>query len=349
MTSTILTFLAFACPLVLLAQFVVHRNGSPKSWTVFGAGGVIAVASAVAGLVPPMALVEVVLLAVALLAFTRFARSPWAFLPLSGMMLAVGLSLTLANTAMQPNHNPTASFEADHASNDSRPSDESHADDSSNRSRATPLPDSKTPQPGRGIKWSSEGMPAGQIGGISGGGHPMPFGKPVGESVEEIPTRGPQPSEIREFHDRAVDRFMKVQGFGVGRIGGVLPSFSLGEVVNAPSNDPTKTPEASRVNVQTETFQLVSLLKHPEPRVYIISNPWMWRGSEETTRPLGEFEQFALKRLESGDELLVSFKGDRTHALGAIRASDKCLKCHDGKRGDLLGAFTYTFRQVAKK
>jgi hypothetical protein len=30
--------------------------------------------------------------------------------------------------------------------------------------------------------------------------------------------------------------------------------------------------------------------------------------------------------------------------LGAVRAGNDCLQCHNGPRGKLLGAFSYEFR-----
>lgn len=32
----------------------------------------------------------------------------------------------------------------------------------------------------------------------------------------------------------------------------------------------------------------------------------------------------------------------RRHVLGAIRSGKQCLSCHEGERGELLGAFLYT-------
>lgn len=36
----------------------------------------------------------------------------------------------------------------------------------------------------------------------------------------------------------------------------------------------------------------------------------------------------------------------RVSALGAIRSIEQCTKCHGGKRGDLLGAFSYSLART---
>lgn len=58
-------------------------------------------------------------------------------------------------------------------------------------------------------------------------------------------------------------------------------------------------------------------------------------------RPLDEFEGYALGRLRIGAALVRMEEDGRIRAMGAIRASQSCLRCHDGKAGDLLGALTY--------
>ena len=36
---------------------------------------------------------------------------------------------------------------------------------------------------------------------------------------------------------------------------------------------------------------------------------------------------------------------NQVRMVGAIRMAEACLKCHDGKRGDLLGSFSYELRR----
>jgi hypothetical protein len=32
--------------------------------------------------------------------------------------------------------------------------------------------------------------------------------------------------------------------------------------------------------------------------------------------------------------------------VGALRAARQCLECHEGRRGDLLGTFSYVLQRV---
>ena len=63
-------------------------------------------------------------------------------------------------------------------------------------------------------------------------------------------------------------------------------------------------------------------------------------------RPLTVSENDAVKLLMTGQETAVF--GDKEHPtlLGALRANNGCLRCHDGKAGDLRGAFIYPMKAV---
>lgn len=93
-------------------------------------------------------------------------------------------------------------------------------------------------------------------------------------------------------------------------------------------------------------IELVSLLMHDEPCVYDTDElPNMEELSSDIalTRALSAFESEGIKALKSGEELLVRATRNRIVMVGAIRATENCLACHDGKSKDLLGAFSYEF------
>jgi len=67
------------------------------------------------------------------------------------------------------------------------------------------------------------------------------------------------------------------------------------------------------------------------------------------TRPLDIFEIAGVAELSQGKQLFVRHKDNVIRMLGSLRASEQCLQCHtDNKKGDLLGAFSYTFVDVNK-
>jgi hypothetical protein len=94
---------------------------------------------------------------------------------------------------------------------------------------------------------------------------------------------------------------------------------------------------------EVRKVQLVSLLKHDEPMVYVTDElPRMDRLIEVPVRPLDAFEQRSLRLLEHGEDVLSeSPDGNRVRVVGALRAAQQCLKCHSVDRGELLGAFSY--------
>src|SRR6185437_2554396 len=93
-----------------------------------------------------------------------------------------------------------------------------------------------------------------------------------------------------------------------------------------------------------KTLDLVGLVMHDEPVAYVSANlPRMDELRRAPTRPLDAFEAAGLESLRGGEDLFVRDTPDgQRRALGAIRSGKQCLSCHEGQRGELLGAFSYT-------
>jgi len=91
--------------------------------------------------------------------------------------------------------------------------------------------------------------------------------------------------------------------------------------------------------------ELIGLLMHEKPVVYLNEGnklPTMAAVKEAKTRELERFETDALKELAAGKEAVhVAATVNQVRMVGAIRMAESCMKCHEGKQGDLLGAFTY--------
>jgi len=120
---------------------------------------------------------------------------------------------------------------------------------------------------------------------------------------------------------------------------------------------------------RTRALQLVSLLKHDPPAVYEDRAPakWQWELSRQElsrkrnpsnapqdlkmpTRALDSIETESLEKLRAGTERVIAWnhQHQRLQMLGAIRAKDRCLKCHDVAKGELLGAFTFWIEELPK-
>lgn len=87
--------------------------------------------------------------------------------------------------------------------------------------------------------------------------------------------------------------------------------------------------------------QLVGLVKHPDPVVYLTGGAPMMKGAKEKTRRPDAFEAKALEVIRGGGELLQAEKvGATMRAVSGIYAGRQCLKCHE-RPGEMLGAFSY--------
>lgn len=95
-------------------------------------------------------------------------------------------------------------------------------------------------------------------------------------------------------------------------------------------------------------LELVSLMMNDGFRVYVSESlPKMEELRSAETRPLDSFEYISLGRLFQSEDVVIESSQNRVRMLGALRAQDHCLKCHDVKRGELLGALSYELiRQI---
>lgn len=159
---------------------------------------------------------------------------------------------------------------------------------------------------------------------------------PTQPGPDVSPMVGPAEPPPREMHTAGVVDFVNPGGFGYVRDRRHAAGFQPHGFTRVPG--PT-------VRYQVERVELVGLLLHPGPVVYVSDKlPEMTAVRTTPTRPLDDFESAALAELHAGKELIE--KDDRTPArlLGSLRNGKQCVACHGGERGDLLGAFSYTLR-----
>lgn len=90
--------------------------------------------------------------------------------------------------------------------------------------------------------------------------------------------------------------------------------------------------------------ELVSLLKHDEPRVYDIDELTIENLDDVPTRPLDAFERASLARVQAGERIVYEETAGDIRMLGELRAIRQCQDCHSVEQGFLLGAFSYRLR-----
>jgi hypothetical protein len=141
---------------------------------------------------------------------------------------------------------------------------------------------------------------------------------------------------LLQLLDDSILDFVNPRGFGYFKDRRHVAGFETHRFSQVPG-------ASSRLKVQS--LELVSLLLHDEPEIYVLSElPRMDRLHGVPTRPLDRFENFGLAALRQGEEIFASEGEDGVRVLGAIRNIGQCEACHGGRRGDLLGAFSYALR-----
>ena len=104
-------------------------------------------------------------------------------------------------------------------------------------------------------------------------------------------------------------------------------------------------------NLRLKSLELISLRRFKTPRAYVLGQlPRMDKlsGDDVSTRELNQFEANAIKTLENhtgteGSDIVEKKTAEGMVMVGAVRAFNACLECHNAKRNELLGAFTYRF------
>jgi hypothetical protein len=176
---------------------------------------------------------------------------------------------------------------------------------------------------------------------------PEPIPLPVkGDGFGEFPSSGdslpsgagdPETKRALDLHEDSLQGFFDTRSFGYVQDRDHVAGFQPHAFAHRPG-----VPRRWLI----EKLELVSLLKHEEPAVYLSEHlPRMQELRDAATRPLDSFEKQALSALQNGEDLQVQSSPDRVRMLGSIRAVKQCLKCHSVERGDLLGAFSYDLRR----
>ncbi len=157
----------------------------------------------------------------------------------------------------------------------------------------------------------------------------------------------PAQDVLTKMHETGVTDFVNPAGFGYIRDRDHVTGFQPHHFRAVPSLADSKQ---VREVWQVQTLELVSLLKHPEPVAYVSKYlPRMDELRDAPTRPLDSFEKQALAVLRRGEDLKVDTAADQIRMLGSVRAVKQCMACHRVKRGELLGAFSYTLRRASRE
>jgi hypothetical protein len=166
-------------------------------------------------------------------------------------------------------------------------------------------------------------------------------GTAVAVKAEPMPSKGPSRSMLDYLHAGGTLQFVDPDRVGYVKDRDHVVGFEPHRFDSLPQLD-----GASAGEWRLAKLELVSLLKHPEPRVYVSAHlPRMEELKDAPTRPLEPFEARSLPQLRTARDTVVEEAPNTVRMLGAVRAGKTCLECHSVKRGELLGAFSYVLRR----
>lgn len=154
----------------------------------------------------------------------------------------------------------------------------------------------------------------------------------------------PTKQALADFHDTSEQIFVSPERSGFIKSREAVAGFA-GHAMSAVTRVEAQIPEPVEPTEHwaIRRLELVSLLKHPTPKVYRSDTlPSMDKLATAPTRALNEFESAALAKLAEEEDVIVRATTNRIEMVGAVRASKNCLQCHSVERGQLLGAFSYT-------
>lgn len=145
---------------------------------------------------------------------------------------------------------------------------------------------------------------------------------------------------VAVFHAYNLIEFIKETGFGLTRN-------------SAPYHTIKKEDSSNAKAVYHMTRRdLIGLVVNPKPVVYeapskpvsmnFMQSQFKRIDSDPKTKAPDEFESDALKKLNSGLDIVVRSSPSTVRIAGAIRARKDCVACHTCKESELLGAFSYT-------
>lgn len=170
---------------------------------------------------------------------------------------------------------------------------------------------------------------------------PLSLPKPI--DLAQSPSSG---DDLFNVHRLAAADFTTPDGIGYVKSRDAVAGFEPHQIKTSWQWDHNK-PGAQYW--QIVRLELVGLLRSEAPRVYTAKTlPPMDQIADTPHRALNNFESVSLPKLNSQEDIVVDQTPNRIQMLGALRAGNTCLECHQGQRGKLLGAFSYELTPIER-
>lgn len=147
-----------------------------------------------------------------------------------------------------------------------------------------------------------------------------------------------------QYHFAATRDFANQNTFGYVTVNREVAGF-----VNHAFHNPPPGIQLDERRWRIESLQLVSLLNHETPQVYLHEDlPRMDQVADGVveTRDLDVFETEGLAKLQNGEQIVSAEVDGELRMIGALRSRFSCTECHNMEKDELLGAFSYKFLRV---
>lgn len=193
----------------------------------------------------------------------------------------------------------------------------------------------------------NELLPPGQLPDTPGPSDNATSVAPPASATDAPVARAPAPNLglLESLHRTGAEQFLNPRRFGYVKAREHTVGFQPHRIDRPPVFN--RYDKSKSGDWTVAKLELISLLRHPEPRVYVSSRlPRMEELKAAQTRPLDSFEARTLPRLKAAHDIVHEEGANQVRMLGAVRASQSCLQCHNVTRGDLLGAFSYELRRT---
>jgi hypothetical protein len=173
---------------------------------------------------------------------------------------------------------------------------------------------------------------------------PPPFTLPTPVQVSKQPS---STTELYDVHLNAAGSFTSPELLGYVKNRNSVAGFLPHQI--AAFNRGCDCSVGAQPYWQIVRLELVGLLRSDDPRVYTAEAlPPMDKIADTPHRELNNFESAALPKLISQEDVVIDQTAERIQMLGALRAGNTCLQCHEGQRGKLLGAFSYELTPIKR-
>jgi len=211
---------------------------------------------------------------------------------------------------------------------------------------------------------------------------PPPMPPPAARPLDPLPSESPVPAFVTEarnlhFSPGSIQSvwssevqlnqyynnlFILSSKFGADRM--TVPTMDLDPSFRLILHQDLKLDGATFIAMtayRVDQLELIGIAKHDTPVAFVVNRHSaifsnsprgvLMRGYSSFnkpveisgTRPLSDFEKFALTKLQTGPDVVDQPQPDGSLVVvGAVRAQQACIQCHDTyKVGEPLGAFSY--------